>query len=428
MVLDWWFHATSLVNLTRNMFRELGLLMNHNKDFTLTGIKLGTIGLGNINKHFDCVHIPNMGGYRFPPLSTLSSKNLLLSPSGIDEVVLGREVFKSETLWKKYSPIIKNEVAKWEQYVDKIKAVHVVTESEKNDMINYLKIPEEKFVIIPHGVDHDLFRPPKDKIKARRSILGKFLLKDHPYFVHVSESNWARKNIFRIFEAFRKAKEDGLKHNLIVIGKNDPVVYEKAKNVPGIIIVGFVSQEHLVELMGSADAMVLPSLHEGFGLPLLEGMACGLPSITSNVFSPPEVIGDTGLLVDPHDTLEIKDALIDMSNNPEQRDNLSKKAYERSKLYSWKKTASQIYELYKKLCEESTINLNTNEDLDLAGYRTLVTVCELKPDLKQMVTQDLLEFDYSRIINWSLEVGLSDPDVKDFLIPFKNWLITKSEE
>jgi hypothetical protein len=70
----------------------------------------------------------------------------------------------------------------------------------------------------------------------------------------------------------------------------------------------------------------------------------------------------------------------------------------------------------------------TNEDIDLAGYRTLVTVCEIKPSLGRLVTQDLLEFNYSRLINWSLEVGLKDSQVKDFLIPFKNWLVEKSEE
>ena len=73
-------------------------------------------------------------------------------------------------------------------------------------------------------------------------------------------------------------------------------------------------------------------------------------------------------------------------------------------------------------------NDNYEENLDIAGYRTLVTLCETNPGLRSVAIQDILEFDYSRIINWALEVGLKDPDVKDYLIPFEDWLRVKSEE
>ena len=427
MTLDWIAIATSLKNLPKNYFRELGILMKNEKKFTIAGIRTGNIGIGDVKQHYDLVHIPNMGGYRFPDLNALSGNNLIVSPSGMDEVILGREVFKTENDWKYFKPIIEAEVKKWKKHSHKLKAVHVVTQAEKEDMKKYLGIPEEKFHIIPHGVDHDKFKPPKNKIETRKKILASFFMKDNPFFIHVSESNWARKNVIRILEAFRKAKDLGLKHDLLIVGKNDLIIYEKAAKVPGVKVLGFVNDKHLVDLLSAADAIIMPSKHEGFGLPLLEAMACGTPSITSNVFSSPEVVGESGLLVDPYDTEEITKKILEMERDEGLQIHLSKKALERSKLFSWKDSAEKIFKLYETM-NPGQNNDNFEENLDIAGYRTLVTLCETNPGLRSVAIQDILEFDYSRIINWALEVGLKDPDVKDYLIPFEDWLRVKSEE
>jgi len=419
MVLDWWMHATSLVNLSKNMFRELGLLMNKQKDFTIAGIRLNQIKIGDINQHYDIIHIPNMGGYRFPDLSILNCKNIILSPSGIDEVVLGREVFKSDEEWQKYKPIIKSEVQKWKKYNKYIKYVHVVTNSEKNDMMHHFDIPEEKFVIIPHGVDHDIFFPPQDKELTRKNILAKFFLGDFPYFIHVSESNWARKNIFNIFDAFEKAKKNGLTQNLVVIGKNDPIVYEKAKKIPGVFVLGFISQEHLVEFLQGADAIILPSKHEGFGLPLLEAMACGTPSITSTTFSPPEVVGNSGILVNPNVTSSITEQILRMGNDKKLRGRLSQNAIILSKNYSWSKTAEGLYNLYKKILPETSSNFD--HDYSISALRTLTTIFETDIELYNLAVGDLLKLDFDKMINWSLQVGLEKESIQDFVTPFKNW-------
>jgi len=110
MTLDWTENATSLKNLVKNYFRELGLLMKNKKNFTIAGIRTGNIGIGDVRDHFDLVHIPNMGGYRFPKIHALSGNNLIVSPSGIDEVILGREVFNTERDWKNYKPVIESEI------------------------------------------------------------------------------------------------------------------------------------------------------------------------------------------------------------------------------------------------------------------------------------------------------------------------------
>jgi len=419
-------NSSSLNLLARKIFFELGKLMNETKAFTVSALKYEDIGIGDVNQHFDVVSVPNMGGYRFPRDGALSSRHLIVGIVGIDEVVLGKQVFKTDDEWKINKPIIEREVAKWEKDADKIGLVHVGTNSEKEQLMQYLKVPEGKLRIIPLGVDHQIFKPAEDRIKTRKRILGKFFRLDFPYFIHVSETNYARKNIFRMLEAFEKAKNDGLKQNLIIVGRAEPPVVERAKNIPGVILTGYVSEEHLVMLIQGADAMIFPSLHEGFGLPPLEAMACGVPVITSNTSSLPEVVGDGGLLVDPYSTDDITRKIGEIARNEDLRDTLSQNALKKSMEYSWDKTAQMLLKIMQEEVKPQSDNFDFEECLDLAAYRTLTTACEILPDLMNMARQDLVEANYSRIIHWALEVGLEHPVTKDFLMPFKEWLTSHS--
>lgn len=415
-------NASSLNLLARKIFLELGKLMNGTKAFTISAIKYEDIGIGDINNHFDAVCIPNMGGYHFPRPGALTSNNLLIGVVGIDEVILGREVFKTEEEWKINKPIIEREVPKWEKYVEKIKAVHVSTDSEKVQIMRYLKVPESKIHIIPLGVDHRVFSPPENKERIRKRILGIFFHLDFPYFIHVSETNYARKNVFRMLEAYEKARASGIRQNLIIVGRTEPVVFKKARNIPGVILTGYVSEENLVMFIQGADAMIFPSLHEGFGLPPLEAMACGIPVVTSNVSSLPEVVGDGGLYVDPYNTDDIANKIIEISKNDTLREELAQKALKKSMDYSWDKTAQMLLSLIQDCAENDSNSFNFEENLDLAAYRTLTTVCEITPDLMKVARGDLNEANYSRIIHWALEVGLENPNARDFLMPFKEWL------
>ena len=207
IVIDWNIHASSLMGISRNMFREIGKIMNEKQTFTISALRTDSLGIGDINQHYDCIHIPNMGGYAFPTDKMLFCKNLILGPSGIDEVIYGEKVFFDKSLWKRHEPLIKKEVSRWPKNIDKISAVHVVTKSELNEMHQYLKIPKEKMTIIPHGVNHNLFKLPENKSETRKTILKKFDLEDGSYFIHVSEINYARKNLFRILDAFKKARD-----------------------------------------------------------------------------------------------------------------------------------------------------------------------------------------------------------------------------
>lgn len=418
--------AISLNHTAQKLFLEFGKIMNETKDFTIAATTMDNVGFADVNQHFDIIAVPNMGGFRFPFPSLLSSKTLIIELVGIDEIILGREVFTKKSVYAINKPIIQEEVTKWKKYHDKIKMIHVVTEPEKKQMMQYLSIPEEKLRVIPLGVDHHIFKPPENKLQTRHLILSKFSLKDNPYFIHICEYNWARKNIPRMIEAFKIARKKGIIHDLVIIGpQTDNYVEKLANKTKGVIFLGFVEFEDLVQLIQGSDALLLPSLHEGFGHPLVEAMSCGVPVVTSNTFSPPWTVQDGGLFVDPYNINDISKKIIEISKNDSLRESLAKKAYSRSLFFSWEKMAKQLLELYKENYYSSK-NQNFDEDYDLAAYRTLTTMVEKVQILKDKFLFDILKFDYSEIISWSIQHGLDHKDTRDFLIPFKEWLYSHS--
>ena len=93
MVINWNLNASSLTNIARHNFREIGKIMNETKSFTLAAIGIQSIGLGNFNQHYDLLHIPNMGGYKFALNASFHCKNIVIGASGIDEIIYGKKIF-----------------------------------------------------------------------------------------------------------------------------------------------------------------------------------------------------------------------------------------------------------------------------------------------------------------------------------------------
>ena len=336
-------------------------------------------------------------------------------------------------MWKVEGPRIKKEIKNWKKFIHKVKTIHVTTKSEFEEMHKYLEIPREKMKIIPHGVDHDFFTPTKDKEKTRANILSKlkilhdgypYLIPNEKYFLHVGELNFVRKNLVRLIDAFLKSRKLGLKHNLIIAGKHTKELEHICLNKPGIFLLDWISNNDLLDLIQGADAFLLPSIHEGFGMPLVEAMACGIPCISSNRHSPPAVIEDVGILVNPYSETEISNAMLSLANNSKLLEELSEKSLKRSYDFSWEKNAQQIFKLYE--IDSSKPMKNFDEFYDLAAYRTLVTVCDFFPNKKQNLILSLLKFDYDDLIKWANDFGLDNPKTKDFLLPFEEWLNNKS--
>ncbi|MBD1842309.1 glycosyltransferase family 4 protein [Cyanobacteria bacterium FACHB-63] len=215
-------------------------------------------------------------------------------------------------------------------------AQHILSDSEStaNDAIAFYKIPSNKITVVPLAYDNQHF---------------KFLdLPRRNYFLYVGRHD-AYKNIGRSLTAFSQLPED---YEFWIAGSPDPrftpsleIQAEELGIRDRVKFLSYVSYAELPELINRAIALVFPSLWEGFGLPVLEAMACGTPVITSNLSSLPEVAGDAALLVDPYKESAIAEAMKLIVTDSQMHDQLRLKGLDRASTFSWQKTASQTAEI-----------------------------------------------------------------------------------
>jgi len=165
-----------------------------------------------------------------------------------------------------------------------------------------------------------------------------------------------RKNFNRLVVAFKKLKDKtSLPHSMVIAGKKGWAydgVREQVNKLgmeKDIIFLDYVEDDDLVLLYNAASLFIMPSLYEGFGLPVLEAMACGTPVVASNVSSVPEVMKDAGILVDPYDTDSICDGMFRVLTDDKLREELREKSLKRAMFFSWKKTARSVLSEYETL-------------------------------------------------------------------------------
>ena len=167
-----------------------------------------------------------------------------------------------------------------------------------------------------------------------------------------------RKNTARLVEAFESLSSDW---NLVLAGAASGYgaekILERIESSPAksrIRVAGYVSDEELESLYARAAIFAFPSLDEGFGIPVLEAMAHGVPVVTSNRSALPEVAGDAGVLVDPMDVSSIARALSDLVAKPELRAALAQAGRARAELYPWRRAIDETYSVYKYLADRSS--------------------------------------------------------------------------
>lgn len=214
------------------------------------------------------------------------------------------------------------------KYADRIIAV---SQSTKKDLVDY-GIPETKIKVIYEAAS-PIFKPVNPAI-----VKKKYGLKS--YFLSVGTLE-PRKNISRLIQAYLAFKTN---IQLVIIGKFG--WGETYQNQAGIKFIGFVPDEDLVGLYSGAKAFIYPSLSEGFGLPVLEAMACGCPVITSNTSSLPEVGGNAAIYVNPNNLQEIAEALRSVGKL-----NLKQKSLQQAKKFSWEKTARETLTVYQEVAQ-----------------------------------------------------------------------------
>jgi glycosyltransferase involved in cell wall biosynthesis len=243
---------------------------------------------------------------------------------------------------------------KWLPFVIK-QADRIIADSEhtKKDLMEHLGIKESMIrVVYPSGHETFSAQIPEakvDEVKRTVGINGRYFL-----FVGTQEP---RKNLGRILDAFKSFLDSNPEYQLVLAGskefahgKYSEILADKHRFGPhSIVAPGYLDHESLNALYRGAEALVFPSLYEGFGMPILEAMASGCPVLTSVRTSTPEVAGEAAVLVDPYDVNAIVEGMKCLAASESLRAQLRFEGFEQIKKFSWRKAARETIEVYKEM-------------------------------------------------------------------------------
>jgi len=239
--------------------------------------------------------------------------------------------------------------------IDETTWVTCVSSATKDDLCNYLPTLDPDRVFVTHLAASKLFYAEKDIININK-IRNKFEIPEGEYVLSLSTLE-PRKNIAQTIKCFsRIVLEQSIPDlSLVLVGAKGwdyDSIFDEIAATPNIkkkiIITGYVPDEYLAPLYSGALMFVYPSYYEGFGLPPLEAMQCGVPVITSNTSSLPEVVGDAGIMVEPDDESGLSQAILDVYSSPSIRDEMKKKSLLQSKKFSWERCSEKTIDVYKK--------------------------------------------------------------------------------
>jgi glycosyltransferase involved in cell wall biosynthesis len=225
-----------------------------------------------------------------------------------------------------------------------------VSAATQSDAEKLLPSVEGRFsMVVPLGIRFESFGCPSGD--DLRSELASLHVKE-PYVLFIGTIE-PRKNVVRVIHAFEDIASQFPEHTLILAGKlgwDFESVLEALAGSPfreRMRYLGYISEEKKRILLAGCAALIYPSLYEGFGLPVLEAMASGVPLITSNVSSLPEVVGTAGLMVDPESVEQLIAAMVQLLSNPELAKKFSALGRERARMFSWANTAAETYKAYQ---------------------------------------------------------------------------------
>ena len=288
--------------------------------------------------HCDLLHVPHFNApllHRGPMIVSI-----------MDVIHLSSSAYRHNLSTFFYARPMLNAVAR--------KADHIVTVSHhsKSEIMQALGIPGSKITVIPCGVSAE-FCPQSPAAESRHTaeILGI----QTPFLLYVGNLK-PHKNVVTLLRAFAQLrKHNKLRHSLLIVG-DDP--RRKQSVVDECLRLGirecttflpYVSQPLLPRVYAAADLLVMPSTVEGFGLPVLEAMACGTPVVASSTASLPEVAGDAAIYFDPASPEELALQIERVVDSPELQASLRNKGMQRAKQFTWRQSARQHIELYIQL-------------------------------------------------------------------------------
>ncbi len=292
-------------------------------------------------EHIDVLHCPYFSAPLFLPAKTVVTVH--------DVIPIVMPEYHARARSRYYTSLVS-------YTVPRVDAIITVSEYSKRDIVRFLGIPEDRIHVIGNAVDSS-YRPITDtrlidKVRERYGIGERYIL----YFGGFD----IRKNVDRVLQAYASLPESTRKaYQLVIAGRlhllGSPLYPDPRPRVrelgldDQVVVTGQIREQDKAPLYSGAAVYLFPSLYEGFGIPVLEAMACGAAVITSEITALPEVAGDAARLVNPYEVRDIATAIQELLENTAMRNELRELALARAREFSWTRVAQQTLEVYKQL-------------------------------------------------------------------------------
>jgi glycosyltransferase involved in cell wall biosynthesis len=247
-------------------------------------------------------------------------------------------------------PLLHRALHRWfvPRMLPNVDAIVTVSEHARSELEDTLPADAPQVHVVPNGVGRQFQPVASDTADAAAKRYGL----TRPYILTVSAFQ-ARKNFGRLLAAFAAVRRDLPTHRLTIVGAAPWGRRELARLVremdlaESVVLAGYVEEGDLPAVYSASDLFVFPSLYEGFGLPVLEAMACGTPVVASNATSIPEIAGDAAVLVDGTNIRAMSDAILRVATDPVLRASLLARGLARARLFSWDSAARKTLAIYR---------------------------------------------------------------------------------
>ena len=291
-------------------------------------------------RRLDLAHVPYFASPLFPTAPTVVTVH--------DLIPLILPAYRGSPLVRLYTRLVAAAARKAE-------AIITVSQASARDIVRYLHIPPER-VHVTYEAAGEAFQPVEDEAQLI-AIRQKYALPER-YLLYLGGFD-QRKNVSALLRAFALLVNRQQQARLVIAGKlparDSPLFPDPRRLVrelgveERVIFTGWVAEEDKPALLSGATAFVFPSLYEGFGLPVVEAMACGAPVITANSSSLPEVVGEGGILVEPTDAEALAEAMEALLADDALRADLRQRALAQAAKFSWRQTALETWAVYRKV-------------------------------------------------------------------------------
>jgi glycosyltransferase involved in cell wall biosynthesis len=259
-------------------------------------------------------------------------------------------LFSNASTYQKFGNLYRRLIVPF--VVKRCQRIITVSNYERENITFFFKLKDNRIQTIYNGVNERYNTQISEE--ALTIFEANYKLPMY-YILHISNKD-PRKNTKRVLLAYKSfIKATGAKYKLVMLGVNDDnlkIMLAEVKALDlykNIVLIGYVPDEDLPTIYNLAALFLFPSLREGFGIPIIEAMACSVPVITSNTSSMPEIAGDAAHLINPNKTEEITNGIIKILSDVKYKDELIKNGLKRYKLFKWESMAYQVLDVYKQV-------------------------------------------------------------------------------